>query len=124
MSSPKRLIINCGASRVTAAVLSTSEGSIQVDQLVTEHLEYDFSNEDAWQGAVRSALHSLTHEHKLSGKATLLLPGSQVLTRPIRIPHVEEAKRAQTIAFEAQQNIPFGLHEVCLLYTSPSPRDA
>ncbi|MGB0413411.1 MAG: pilus assembly protein PilM [Coraliomargarita sp.] len=112
MSSSKRLIINCGASRVTAAVLSSSEGSIHVDQLVTEYLEYDYSNEDAWQGAVRSALHSLTHEHKLSGKTTLLLPGSQVLTRPIRIPHVEEAKRAQTIAFEAQQNIPFGLHEV------------
>lgn len=112
MSSSKRLIINCGASRVTAAVLSTSEGSIHVDQLVTEYLEYDYSNEDAWQGAVRSALHSLTHEHKLSGKTTLLLPGSQVLTRPIRIPHVEESKRAQTIAFEAQQNIPFGLHEV------------
>ncbi len=112
MSSSKRLIINCGASRVTAAVLSSSEGSIHVEQLVTEHLEYDYSNEDAWQGAVRSALHSLTHEHKLSGKTTLLLPGSQVLTRPIRIPHVEESKRAQTIAFEAQQNIPFGLHEV------------
>lgn len=112
MSSSKRLIINCGASRVTAAVLTTSEGSIHVDQLVTEHLEYDYSNEEAWQGAVRSALHSLTHEHKLSGKTTLLLPGSQVLTRPIRIPHVEEAKRAQTIAFEAQQNIPFPLHEV------------
>ena len=112
MSSPKRLIVNCGASRVTAAVLSTSEGSIHVDQLVTEHLDYDYSNEDAWQLAVRGALHALTREHKLSGKATLLLPGSQVLTRPIRIPHVEASKRAQTIAFEAQQNIPFPLHEV------------
>ena len=109
MSSPKRLIVNCGASRVTAAVLSTSEGSIHVDQLVTEHLDYDYSNEDAWQLAVRAALHALTREHKLSGKATLLLPGSQVLTRPIRIPHVEASKRAQTIAFEAQQNIPFPL---------------
>ncbi|ADE54959.1 pilus assembly protein PilM [Coraliomargarita akajimensis] len=112
MSSSKRLIINCGASCVTAAVLSPSGGSLQVERFVTETLQYDYSDDDAWQNAVADALRSLTHTHKLSGKATLLLPGSQVLTRPIRIPHVEPAKRAQTIAFEAQQNIPFQLHEV------------
>lgn len=112
MSSSKRLIINCGASCVTAAVLSPSAGSLQVEHFVTEPLQYDYSDDDAWQVAVADALRSLTQVHKLSGKATLLLPGSQVLTRPIRIPHVESAKRAQTIAFEAQQNIPFQLHEV------------
>lgn len=112
MSSSKRLIINCGASRVTAAVVSQASGGLKLERIVAENLHYDYADDDAWQNAVATALHQLTHTHKLSGAATLILPGSQVLTRPIRIPHVDPAKRAQTIAFEAQQNIPFQLHEV------------
>ena len=112
MSSSKRLIINCGASRVTAAVISSHGGSLQIDKLVTEDLQYDFSNEDAILPSVGEALKTLAHTHKFSGKATLIVPGNQILTKTIRIPHIEEAKRAQVIAFEAQQNIPYPLHEV------------
>jgi type IV pilus assembly protein PilM len=112
MSSSKRLIINCGASRVTAAVISSHGGSLQIDKLVSEDLQYDFSNEDAILPSVGEALKTLAQTHKLSGKATLIVPGNQILTKTIRIPHIEEAKRAQIIAFEAQQNIPYPLHEV------------
>jgi type IV pilus assembly protein PilM len=112
MSSSKRLIINCGASSVTAAVLAQHGGGLQLEKLVVEDLLYDFSNDDAWLGAVGRALHTLSRVHKFSGKATLILPGNQLLTKTIRIPHVEVAKRAQIIAFEAQQNIPYPLHEV------------
>jgi len=112
MSVSKRLIINCGASRVTAAVISSHGGSLQIDKLVTEDLQYDFSNEEAILPSVGAALKVLAQTHKLSGKATLIIPGNQVLTKTIRIPHIEEAKRAQIIAFEAQQNIPYPLHEV------------
>ena len=112
MSSSKQLIINCGASRVTAAVVYSSGGALQVEKLVTESLQYDFSNDDAWLGAVGVALDTLHHNHKFSGKASFIIPGNQVLTKTIRIPHVEESKRAQIIAFEAQQNIPYPLHEV------------
>ena len=121
MTSSKRLIINCGASSVTAAVLSPSSGGLQVERFVSEELQYDYSDETTWQFAVAAALRNLTRTHKLSGAATLILPGSQVLTRPIRIPHVDPAKRAQTIAFEAQQNIPFQLHEV--VWDSQEVRD-
>lgn len=112
MSSSKRLIINCGASRVTAAVISSVGGSLQIEKLVTEDLQYDLSNEDAVLPSIGEALQALAHTHKLSGKATLIIPGNQVLTKTIRIPHIEESKRAQIIAFEAQQNIPYPLHEV------------
>ena len=112
MSSSKQLIINCGASRVTAAVVSSGGGALQIEKLVTERLQYDYSNDDAWQGAVGVALHTLHQQHKFSGRASFIIPGNQVLTKTIRIPHVEESKRAQIIAFEAQQNIPYPLHEV------------
>ncbi len=112
MSSTKQLIINCGASRVTAAVVSSGGGGLQIEKLVTEGLDYDLSNDDAWLGALSMALRELHSKHKLSGKASFIIPGNQVLTKTIRIPHVEESKRAQIIAFEAQQNIPYPLHEV------------
>lgn len=112
MSRSKQLIINCGASRITAAVVSSSGGALQIEKLVTEILNYDYFNDDAWLGAVGVALHTLHHRHKFSGNASFVIPGNQVLTKTIRIPHVEESKRAQIIAFEAQQNIPYPLHEV------------
>ncbi len=112
MSQSSQLIIKCGASSVTAAVLSASAGNLSIEQFYTEKLNYDYSDEDAWLGAVEVALKQLVQVNKLSGAASFILPGSQVLTRPIRVPYVEPAKRAQTIAFEAQQNIPFKLHEV------------
>ena len=112
MSSSKQLIINCGASRITAAVVSSSGGALQIEKLVTEILNYDYFNDDAWLSAVGVALHTLHHQHKFSGNASFVIPGNQVLTKTIRIPHVEESKRAQIIAFEAQQNIPYPLHEV------------
>lgn len=112
MSSSKQLIINCGASRVTAAVVSSVGGSLQIERLATESLHYDYSNDEAWLSAVGEALRTLHQKHKFSGKASLIIPGNQVLTKTIRIPHVEVSKRAQIIAFEAQQNIPYPLHEV------------
>lgn len=112
MSSSKQLIINCGASRVTAAVVSSSGGQLHIEKLITEILDYDYSSDDGWIGAVGVALRALHQRHKLSGKAAFIIPGSQVLTKTIRIPHVEASKRAQIIAFEAQQNIPYPLHEV------------
>jgi type IV pilus assembly protein PilM len=112
MTSFKRLIINCGASQVTAAVIASSGEELEIEKLVTEELDYDFSQDDAAMKAIGKALKRLARFHKFSGSATLILPGNQTLTKTIRIPYVEEAKRAQVIAFEAQQNIPYPLHEV------------
>ena len=46
MEDSQRLIINCGASQVTVSVVSISDGNLQIDKLVTEDLQYDFSNDD------------------------------------------------------------------------------
>ena len=112
MSKNQQLIINCGASRVTAAEVTPSASNLQIDRLVTVPLNYDFSEDESWLGAVANALYDLSHQHGFSGKASFIIPGNQVLTKTIRIPHVETNKRAQIIAFEAQQNIPYPLHEV------------
>jgi type IV pilus assembly protein PilM len=112
MSGSSNLIINCGASRVTAAVVNPRTGALEVEKLVTQTLDYDYSDDEAWLDAVGSALRDLSRLHKLSGRALIIIPGHQVLTKTIPIPHVEESKRAQIIAFEAQQSIPYPLHEI------------
>lgn len=112
MSSQQQLIINCGASRLTAAKVAASAEELQIAKLVTLPLDYDYSDDDGWMDAVGRALYDLAHKHGFSGKASFIIPGNQVLTKTIRIPHVEAGKRAQIIAFEAQQNIPYPLHEV------------
>ena len=112
MSSSKQLIINCGASHVSAAAITTQSGSLQVDKLVSIDLDYDYSDDESWMDAVSSGLKELSSVHKFGGKASFILPGNQLLTKTFRIPHVEEGKRAQIIAFEAQQNIPYPLYEV------------
>jgi type IV pilus assembly protein PilM len=112
MSSPKNIIVNCSATQVTAASVSSQLGSLQIEDLVIIDLDYDFSDDGGWIGAVGKALNELSGVHKLNGKASFIIPGNQLLTKTIRIPHVEEGKQAQIIAFEAQQNIPYPLHEV------------
>jgi type IV pilus assembly protein PilM len=112
MSRSKNLIINCGASQLSAAVIDPHSGRLELEKLVTVSLDYDYSEDEAWLDAVGGALRELSRTHKLSGKASIIIPGNQVLTKTIRIPHVEASKRAQIIAFEAQQSIPYPLHEV------------
>ncbi|MEM1223176.1 MAG: pilus assembly protein PilM [Verrucomicrobiota bacterium] len=112
MSASNRLIINCGSSSITAAVLSSSGGSLHLEKLVSESLNYDLSNDSEYNNALAEGLKSIVRSNGLSGKATFIIAGHQVLTKTIRIPNVEAAKQAQIIAFEAQQNIPYPLHEV------------
>jgi type IV pilus assembly protein PilM len=113
MSSTKSLIINCGASHVAAAVFSANQGKLVLENLVTQDLAYDFTAEEAWLTALADALRELGKKHSwIRGKATFILPGYQLFTKPIKVPHVEAAKQAQIIAFEAQNNMPFPLHEV------------
>ncbi len=107
-----RLIINCGASSITAAAVCVEGQHLRINKVYTEDLQYDYSSESAWLEAITEALKALTARHKLSGAATVIIPGDQLLTKTIRIPQVAEQKRKQIIAFEAQQSIPYALDEV------------
>ncbi len=112
MSSPKTLIINCGASHVSAAMFTQNSGDLVLEDFVIEELDYDYSIDEEWLDSLMVALRNICHSHKLSGAASLIAPGYQLLTKTIKVPHVDDAKRPQIIAFEAQQNIPYPLTDV------------
>ena len=105
MSLNTPLVIQCGASCINVAIFEPrADGRHLLKQLVTEELEYDTSREDDWSFAVVEKIKYLVDTLKLKGKsASLILPGFRLLTKSIKIPHVEESQRAQIIAFEAAQ---------------------
>lgn len=112
MSGNHHIVVNCGATQVGVSVFSHNSGRLVLDRLVVEDLDYDYAGEDAWLGALSVALSGIVRGLKLSGPASVVVPGYQLLTKSIRVPHVEKAKQAQIIGFEAQNQIPYPLAEV------------
>lgn len=97
---------------MTASVFSIVNGALQLERFTHIDLEYDLSQEDQWASAVGDAVRSLPSGFKGVGPTSFILPGYQVLTKSIKVPYVEESKRAQVITFEAMQQMPYPLHEV------------
>jgi len=116
MSSSKVTVLNCGASQFSLGVFSVTDNEPVLENIYTKDLSYDYSEEDYWLGAVLGALRESASEHKVSGPVQVVLPGFLLLTKTLKIARVDESKRAQMIAFEAQQNIPYQLSELSWSY--------
>ncbi|BET66885.1 hypothetical protein ASA1KI_18030 [Opitutales bacterium ASA1] len=114
MRQPSVLAIDCGASRVCAAVFSaTGEGIPVLERIFVEPLEYDVADDLQWVKSVGSALRRIGTVQRLRGhRISLVVPGHLTLTKYIKVPHVDEAKRARIVQFEAKQNIPYALEDV------------
>lgn len=111
-SSNQTLIVNCGASHVSASVFNLSGSQITLEQVAIESLNYDYSSEEGWLRSLGIGLRSVLSKIKGPKSARIIAPGYQLLTKTIKVPHVEKGKQAQIIAFETQQNIPYPLGDV------------
>lgn len=103
--------MNCGASHLSLATFAGGPGELRVEKLLHAVLDYDFSDESHWLPAVVAALRELKL-HKVAGPVEVVLPGFLLITKSLRIAHVEEGKQRQMIAYEAQQGIPYPLSTV------------
>lgn len=112
MATTRKKIINFGASVVTYAEFTLQDETVILESIFNERLDYDLSSTEGWMDATKAAVKKLIHRHKLSGQVDLIFPGYQLLTKNLKVPHVEESKRPQIIAFNAQSNIPYTLSEV------------
>lgn len=108
MSSKSKLIINCGATHVSASEFGVSAGRLVLESFQVQELKYDYSNQDEWIAELAATLKMM----RVSGKATVIAPSMLLLTKTIKIPHVDEARRAEVIKFEAEKNIPYPIGEV------------
>ena len=110
---PPVLAIDCGASRVSATVFgATTEGVPIVRTVLVEPLETDAADDMQWARAVGDAIRRIVTQRRVRGPVSLIVPGHLTLTKFIRVPHVDEARREKIIQFEARQNIPYPLDEV------------
>lgn len=108
MSSKNKLIINCGATHVSASEFGVSAGRLVLESFQVQELKYDYSNQDEWLLELAATLKMM----RVSGKATVIAPSMLLLTKTIKIPHVDDARKAEVIAFEAEKNIPYPINEV------------
>ncbi|HEX9785904.1 MAG TPA: pilus assembly protein PilM [Opitutaceae bacterium] len=114
MRSTPVLAIDCGASRVCAAAFTaTNEGIPVLDRIFVEPLEYDTADDLQWVKTIGDAIRRIGTVLRLKrNRISLIVPGHLTLTKYIKVPHVDDAKRARIIQFEAKQNIPYALEEV------------
>ena len=112
MSKDRKVIVNCGSSCVSFASVSFSAKEATFENYIVKKLDYEPSDESAWIQALTTAVHNVTAANKLSGRTSVIIPGHTVLSKALNVAHVEASKRVQLIAFEAQQKLPYQLHEL------------
>lgn len=105
-------VIDCGASHVAGGIFVRTRETLRLESFAAENFVVEPGREEDWPEAVAAALKAVATRLKLRGVVTLVLPGHLVLTKAIKTPRVDAAKRAKVIQFEAQQNIPYALTDV------------
>lgn len=112
MSTSRITIIDCGASRTALGVFNLSGGRLQCTHAAVELFPVRAAGEDRWLENTAAALRSLNAGHQWDGPVVLVLPAHLTLTKQIKTPRVDPAKREKVIRFEAAQAIPYALADV------------
>lgn len=112
MSEKKEVIINCGISHISASVFISDGTKLKLKQVALHTLHYDYSNDQIWLDSLMAGLELLCKNEKLKGDARFIFPGSLLLNKTIRVPHVDEEKQKKIVAFELSQKMPFPLAEL------------
>jgi len=106
------IVLDCGASRAAIGVFSRKGARLRLDDFAVELFPATAGSDDNWLETTRAALLTLRSRVKAAGPVVLVLPAHLALTKLIKTPRVEPAKREKIIRFEAEQNIPYALSDV------------
>ncbi len=113
MRSHRVLAVDIGAGHVACAIFGVSAtGRLVLQQFALETHSSDPAHEARWAVDLAQSLGAIASREKLGGACAIAVPGHLALTKFIKIPFVEPAKRDKILAFEAAENIPHPLEEV------------
>src|ERR1019366_712928 len=113
MRSHRVLAVDIGAGHVACGVFTAgATGRLVLHEFALEAHSADPSHEGRWAGELAQALGAVATREKLGGACAIAVPGHLALTKFIKTPSIEPAKRGKIIAFEAAENIPHPLEEV------------
>jgi type IV pilus assembly protein PilM len=93
-------------------VFNLNGGRLQCVHAAVEQFPVRAAGEDHWLENTAAALRSLKSGHAGADPVVLVLPAHLTLTKQIKTPRVDPAKRGKVIRFEAEQAIPYALAEV------------
>ncbi len=106
------MIVDLGASRTALGRFSLNQGRLRLEQLAVEALPGHPGGGAGWLEQTRTALSVLRTRAGTRDPVVLVLPPHLTLTKLIKTPRVEPARRAKVLRFEAEQGIPFALADV------------
>ncbi len=108
------VVLNIGSQRISMAVFEVSKsGGLVLKAYDSKSMVADPSLEASRMGQTRIAISDLVQRLKLEkSKARYAISGQAVFTRFVKLPPLQEDNVEQLVTFEAQQHVPFPLHEV------------
>lgn len=112
MAGRKDIIVNLGTSHVSVCIFSFENEQIKLTNFVHKNTKSESSDEEHWMDSVRATLSEICRENKIKGPAKLILPGSKLLSKTLRVPKVESTKQRQVVSYELSQKMPFPLTEM------------
>ncbi len=113
MRSTRVLAVDIGAGHVACGIFAAgATGRLVLHQFAIETHSADPSHESRWAIELAQSLGAVASREKFGGACTIAVPGHLALTKFIKMPSIEPAKRSKIIAFEAAENIPHPLEEV------------
>lgn len=112
MFSRKTVIVDLGASRTALGRFSLNQGRLRLDELIVENFSGQADTQADWLAQTRTTLAALRTRTIMRDPVVLVLPPHLTLTKLIKIPRIEPAKRRKVLRFEAEQSIPYAPSEV------------
>jgi type IV pilus assembly protein PilM len=110
MAKKLETILNCGNSHISANVFSVNGDELVLEQSLLETLHRDLTKDQIWMDSVIKAVENISQ--KIKGNVRVILPGSMLISKTIRVPHVEPEKQRKIVSFELSQKMPLPLSDL------------
>ena len=110
MAKKLETILNCGNSHISANVFSVNGEELVLEQSLLETLHRDLTKDQIWMDTVIKAVEKISQ--KIKGNVRVILPGSMLISKTIRVPHVEPEKQRKIVSFELSQKMPLPLSDL------------
>lgn len=110
--------IDIGQVALKALKLSHVEGDLQVEAFdIIEHPKILSQPDADRKQLIRAAMEQFLARNSVEGSAVAIaVPGQASFTRFVKLPPVEDKRIPEIVKFEAEQQIPFPIHDVIWRY--------
>lgn len=106
------VVLNIGAQRVGMARFKTKKGQLLLTDYESTEILADPAASASRNAQIKMAVLELAQKLDVKNRVSYAVSGQSVFTRFVRLPDLDGVGKQELVAAEAQQNIPFPLHEV------------